>query len=137
MELISTISKLKEVVRASRAEGKKIGVVPTMGALHEGHLSLARDSLVHADETIATIFLNPTQFAAGEDLGEYPKTLEKDVEQLEALGVKYVFAPSNEEVYPPQFRLRLSRPMLPRNWKVNSGHPISVESRRSSSNCSI
>ena len=99
-KMIETIAELKSVVREFQQKNRTIGVVPTMGALHSGHLSLAEYSLKEADETIATIFVNPTQFSPSEDLDQYPRTLAADVEQLEALGVKFVFAPAPSEIYP-------------------------------------
>lgn len=87
-----------------------IGVVPTMGALHEGHLSLVRTCLAEADVTIVTIFLNPTQFAPGEDLASYPRTLDSDLAQLSELGDLWVFAPSASEIYPSDFSTSLVPP---------------------------
>jgi len=75
VEIISTVAELSEIVQGLRKSCRTIGVVPTMGALHEGHLSLAGASLAANDETIATVFLNPTQFATQEDLSRYPRTL--------------------------------------------------------------
>ena len=79
---IHKLSELTQVVQDVRRANRSIGVVPTMGALHAGHISLAHSACEQADVTIATIFVNPTQFAAGEDLEKYPRTLEADVEQL-------------------------------------------------------
>ena len=83
-----------------------------MGALHEGHLSLARSAVSSTDAVIATIFLNPTQFAAGEDLSTYPTPLQSDIEKLESVGVPYVFVPSNEEIYPPGFTTSVVPPAI-------------------------
>ena len=99
--LIHTCEALTDFVRQCRKEQKTIGVVPTMGALHEGHLSLVQASLSESDVTIVTIFVNPTQFAPGEDLDAYPRTLDADVEKLNRLGSVTVFAPSDTEMYPP------------------------------------
>ncbi len=114
VQIVTTVAELSEVVRGLRKSGRTIGVVPTMGALHEGHLSLARASLADNDETIATIFLNPTQFAPQEDLSRYPATLESDVERLAAEGVRYIFAPSREEVYPKDFTTSVAPPAVGR-----------------------
>ncbi len=114
VEIITTVTELSEVVRGLRKSGRTIGVVPTMGALHEGHLSLARASLADNDDTIVTIFLNPTQFAPQEDLSRYPRTLESDVERLAAEGVGYVFAPPREEVYPDDFTTSVVAPAVGR-----------------------
>lgn len=84
-----------------RRSGATIGVVPTMGALHEGHLSLVQASQDNNDATVVTIFVNPTQFAANEDLSRYPRTFDEDLRKLSSLGVDAVFAPSVEEMYGP------------------------------------
>lgn len=110
--MISTVEKLSKMVGELKANNRTIGVVPTMGALHEGHLSLVKRSLDQCDETIVTIFLNPTQFAPGEDLAKYPKPLKEDLEQLESLGVRLVFAPSNEDVYPADFSTSVIPPVV-------------------------
>ncbi len=99
MKLITNKDELRTVLDEIRREGRLIGLVPTMGALHEGHLSLVRASRARCDVTVVTIFVNPTQFAPGEDLDAYPRTFEADCEKLEALGVDVVFAPRNEEMY--------------------------------------
>ena len=83
-----------------------------MGALHAGHISLAHSACEQADVTIATIFVNPTQFAAGEDLEKYPRTLEADVEQLSQAGIDYVFAPQPDEVYPGGFSTYVDPPEI-------------------------
>jgi len=98
--LIHTCEALTDFVLQCRKEQKTIGVVPTMGALHEGHLSLVQAALSESDVTIVTIFVNPTQFAPGEDLSAYPRTLAEDIEKLDTLGNVTVFAPSDAEMYP-------------------------------------
>jgi pantoate--beta-alanine ligase len=87
-------------LRAKIPAGKRIGLVPTMGALHDGHASLARKSVEENDITIASIFVNPTQFGPNEDLAAYPRTLEADAALLEALGTDIIFAPDTREIYP-------------------------------------
>jgi pantoate--beta-alanine ligase len=101
---------LDALVKSLKSNGKRIGVVPTMGALHEGHLSLVRESLRRADETIVTIFVNPSQFGEGEDLQKYPQTLEADIELLSREGTVHVFAPTLAEVYPDSFSTTLVPP---------------------------
>ncbi len=96
----TTIAQLRQFVARARAAGKTVGLVPTMGALHEGHLSLARASSAECDVTIVTIFVNPTQFGPNEDFEKYPRTLETDIDALSDCDVDLVFAPSSEEVYP-------------------------------------
>lgn len=101
MKVISKIAELRSQLEEFRAEGKNIGLVPTMGALHEGHLTLVRASIDEMDITVATIFVNPTQFNDAEDFENYPKTQSKDLEILEALGsVDVVFMPDAEDMYP-------------------------------------
>jgi len=86
--------------RALRGSGKRLGFVPTMGALHEGHLSLVRTANAGCDVVAASIFVNPTQFGPNEDLGKYPRSFEQDCAMLEREGVELLFAPSVEEMYP-------------------------------------
>ncbi len=103
MEIIRTISWMKETVRQARAENHFVGLVPTMGALHEGHLSLIRRARGDCSRVYASIFLNPTQFGPNEDLSKYPRTFERDVEQLTDAGVDILFAPDAKEIYPAGF----------------------------------
>jgi pantoate--beta-alanine ligase len=99
MEIITSVEKLMDVAVRERAAGKRIGMVPTMGALHEGHLSLIRRAHEENDVVFCSIFVNPVQFNNAEDLEKYPRTLEADV-QLIGDQADYVFAPSVEEVFP-------------------------------------
>ncbi|MBP5197333.1 MAG: pantoate--beta-alanine ligase [Bacteroidaceae bacterium] len=100
MRMIYTISDLKTCLSEARKAGKSIGLVPTMGALHEGHASLVRRSVKENDVTVVSVFLNPTQFNDPKDLERYPRTLEKDSALLEQCGAQVVFAPSVKEIYP-------------------------------------
>jgi pantoate--beta-alanine ligase len=99
MRICTTIEDMRAACRAARAGGKRLGFVPTMGALHEGHLSLVRAARA-CDTVAASIFVNPTQFGPNEDLAKYPRRFERDREMLEKEGVKLLFAPSVEEMYP-------------------------------------
>lgn len=106
MQVINTITQLQDYLQKERAEGKSIGLVPTMGALHEGHASLVRRSVAENDVTVVSIFLNPTQFNDPKDLERYPRTLENDCAILEQCGAQIAFAPSVSEIYPePDTRL--------------------------------
>ena len=100
MLVVDTIEQLRSYLTAARAEGKSVGLVPTMGALHEGHASLVERSVDENEVAVVSVFVNPTQFNDKGDLERYPRTLEADCSLLERLGVDYVFAPSVEEVYP-------------------------------------
>jgi pantoate--beta-alanine ligase len=101
MEIFKTVEAMRGASRAHRHQGRRVGFVPTMGALHEGHLSLVRAAKAQCDVVAASIFVNPTQFGPNEDFSKYPRTFERDCELLEKEGVAVVFAPAVEEMYPP------------------------------------
>jgi pantoate--beta-alanine ligase len=102
-QIVRTIADLRALVRAWKVQGEIVGVVPTMGALHEGHLSLARAAKAECERVIVTIFVNPKQFNNPEDLLKYPRTEESDAALLREVGVDVIFAPAPEEVYPAGF----------------------------------
>ena len=104
------IAELREELKKYREQGKTIGLVPTMGALHEGHASLVRRSVEENDVTVVSIFLNPTQFNDKTDLAKYPRTLEADCELLEECGATIAFAPSVDEIYPEPDTRQFSYP---------------------------
>jgi pantoate--beta-alanine ligase len=104
MEIIRSVDWMKEAARAAESAGRLVGFVPTMGALHEGHLSLVRAAKAQCSPVVVSIFVNPTQFGPGEDLAKYPRNFEQDCALLESLGVDYVFAPEAAQIYPPGFR---------------------------------
>lgn len=100
LKIYKKIDQVRAASRVARHAGKRLGFVPTMGALHEGHLSLVRSARAATDVVAASIFVNPTQFGANEDLAKYPRSFERDCELLEREGVEWLFAPSVEEMYP-------------------------------------
>ncbi|MGO9516085.1 MAG: pantoate--beta-alanine ligase [Candidatus Korobacteraceae bacterium] len=101
MHRIETIAGMKAACRQAHRNGKTLGFVPTMGALHEGHLSLVRASKARCDVAAVSIFVNPLQFGPSEDLAKYPRSLERDSHLLDELGVDLLFIPSVDEMYPP------------------------------------
>jgi pantoate--beta-alanine ligase len=101
VNIFATIEEVRAACRAAKREGKRLGLVPTMGALHDGHLSLVRAARASCDVVAASIFVNPAQFGPNEDLAKYPRSFERDCAQLEKEKVDLLFAPAVEEVYPP------------------------------------
>lgn len=100
MKIFHKIVELQNALFYNRKENRTVGLVPTMGALHDGHASLVRKSVTDNDITVVSVFVNPTQFNDPKDLKTYPRTIEKDCKLLESVGVDYVFAPSVDEMYP-------------------------------------
>ena len=100
MNIVGTIAEMRALCRSAKSGGKRLGLVPTMGALHEGHLSLVRAAKEKTDVIATSIFVNPTQFGPTEDFSRYPRALEKDCAILWREGVEFVFAPAVEEMYP-------------------------------------
>ncbi|RFC69126.1 MULTISPECIES: pantoate--beta-alanine ligase [Mesorhizobium] len=106
--IVRTLGELRATVAGWKRDGAKVAVVPTMGALHEGHLSLARTALASADRVIVTLFVNPKQFNSAADLAAYPRTEIDDAEKLAPLGVHMLYAPNAEEIYPEGFATTVS-----------------------------
>ncbi len=102
-----TVAGFRAACDAIRARGERLGLVPTMGALHAGHLALIREAVRQADVVAVTVFVNPTQFGPNEDFAKYPRTLERDVAQASEAGARLVFAPSVDEMYPAGERTRV------------------------------
>ena len=100
MQIVTCVAELKTIIRSARAAGKTIGVVPTMGYLHEGHLTLMRKARAEQGVVIATIFVNPLQFGPQEDYAVYPRDLKRDSVMAETTGIDVLFAPSVDEMYP-------------------------------------
>lgn len=98
--ILNTIDEVRKAISVLSAKGQKVGFVPTMGALHEGHASLVRASAAQNDCTVVSIFVNPTQFGPNEDLDKYPRTFAADMALCEAAGATHVFAPTTEDIYP-------------------------------------
>lgn len=120
----TTIREIRELVRRARAEGRRIGVVPTMGALHEGHLSLVRRARHTCDYVVVTIFVNPIQFNNADDLRSYPRTLDADVDACAGEGVDAVFAPHVDDMYGPDAltRVRVDKLTEPLCGRDRPGH---------------
>jgi len=108
MKIVSTIAQLKSIIHQAKTEGKSIGLVPTMGYLHEGHLALATTAKKENDLVVMSIFVNPTQFGPNEDFESYPRDLERDTQQAESVGVDIIFAPSVQEMYPEDGGISIS-----------------------------
>ena len=108
MQIVNRLSALRTAIGTLRESGETIALVPTMGALHDGHLTLMREAQGAADHVVASIFVNPRQFGAGEDLDAYPRQLERDARLLEDEGVALLWAPTPDEVYPTGYATNIS-----------------------------
>ncbi|PTG52586.1 pantoate--beta-alanine ligase [Staphylococcus chromogenes] len=107
-KVITTIQEMQKLTTRLRLEGKSIGFVPTMGALHEGHLTMMRQSIEYNDITVISVFVNPLQFGPNEDFDAYPRQIDQDVAAAQKIGVDYVFYPSVEEMYPQSLEITLN-----------------------------
>ncbi len=123
-QVVSTVAGIRDLAAAARRQGRRIGLVPTMGALHEGHLSLVRAAHQACDYTVVSIYVNPTQFGPQEDFAQYPRNLAQDLALLADCGADAVFAPTNEEMYPPGFAtwVEVGSVAEPLEGKCRPGH---------------
>jgi pantoate--beta-alanine ligase len=124
MKTLKKIEKMKLAMQDIKSQGKSVGLVPTMGYLHHGHLSLVRASLLSSDCTVVSIFVNPNQFGPDEDFKDYPRDQARDSRLLEELGVDILFYPDNTEMYPPDFKTYVEVEDLQDKWEGQSrpGH---------------
>ena len=124
MKVFSTSAEIYTHVLRERLEGKRVGLVPTMGALHEGHVSLVRKAKSVCDRAVATIFVNPTQFGPKEDLSKYPRTLNEDLEKLDQAGCDYVFTPTELQMYGEGHSTYVEPPQVALRWEgeIRPGH---------------
>ena len=106
-QVINTVKEMQTIAQRIKASGQSIGFIPTMGALHEGHLSMMRRSVEENDVTVISVFVNPLQFGPNEDYDAYPRQIDKDVSLVKAIHVDYVFHPSVEEMYPDELGVTL------------------------------
>ena len=124
MRLIRSASRMAALSGRLHRRGKRVGVVPTMGALHEGHLSLIRAAAAHNDVVIVTLFVNPLQFGPREDFTRYPRNLRRDAKLVQAAGADVLFAPSTTQMYPPGFQTSVDPGPLATVWegRARPGH---------------
>jgi pantoate--beta-alanine ligase len=122
MEIVRRVHSMREIAGRARARGLKVGLVPTMGSLHEGHLSLIRRVDELADVVVVSVFVNPTQFGPGEDYDRYPRDLARDADFCVAEGVDYLFAPEVTEIYPPGPRTHVEVEQLS-DWLEGASRP--------------
>lgn len=124
MRVIHSPLEIYSLIDFERRENRRVGLVPTMGALHEGHLSLVTSAKQDCDVAVATIFVNPTQFGPNEDFSKYPRTLQSDLEKLASVGCDYVFVPAADEIYRPGHSTYIDPPHVASLWEgeIRPGH---------------
>jgi pantoate--beta-alanine ligase len=124
MRVIHSPLEIYSLIDFERRENRRVGLVPTMGALHDGHLSLVTRAKQDCDVAVATIFVNPTQFGPNEDFSKYPRTLETDLEKLATVGCDYVFVPAADEIYRPGHSTYVDPPHVASQWEgaIRPGH---------------
>ncbi len=126
MKVIRTVEELKSVVGALKAEGKSVGLVPTMGALHDGHVSLMEKARGDNDVVVVSVFVNPTQFNNPDDLRTYPRTEEADCARMRDAGVDIAFIPRSRRYIPSLTTVCLTSARWPKSWKVPCAPVIST-----------
>ncbi len=112
MQLITSVFEMQTLAEDLRSKGQIIGLVPTMGALHEGHISLVKMAAEHADTVVVSIFVNPTQFGPSEDFAKYPRTLDSDMKLCEDAGADIIFAPTAEDLYPRGYSTYITEELI-------------------------
>jgi pantoate--beta-alanine ligase len=114
----------RRTIREAKQSGRSIGLIPTMGALHEGHLSLVQAAQKQGDSTLVTLFVNPSQFGPNEDFSKYPRTEEADLQRLESIGTDWVLIPTSQQVYPEGFSTWIEPPQVAKRWEgeIRPGH---------------
>lgn len=117
MKIIHTITELRSILDEERSAGRRVGLVPTMGALHDGHLQLMVQAAASTDVVVASIYVNPLQFAPGEDLDSYPRMLDSDAAAAEQAGVDLLFVPSDAEMYPQENWSTVSLSVITEEWE--------------------
>jgi pantoate--beta-alanine ligase len=124
MKVIHDLNEIYSQIDFVRRDSRRIGLVPTMGALHDGHIALVQQASDECDVAVATIFVNPTQFAPHEDLAKYPRTLDADLEKLRAARCSYVFVPAADQIYRPEHSTYVEPPAVAKRWEgqIRPGH---------------
>ena len=136
MRTLRTIPEVRAALMGARQAERRIALVPTMGAFHDGHVSLMRTARSEADVVVVSLFVNPSQFGPGEDLARYPRTESDDAARASDIGVDFMFAPSVEEMYPPGFATSIDPGPVAQGLWGGPGRATSRASRPSSRGCS-
>ncbi len=124
MEIFRDPEIARRRLREVKKSGRSIGLIPTMGALHEGHLSLVQAAQKEGDSTLVTLFVNPSQFGPNEDFSKYPRTEEADLQQLQSIGTDWVLIPNSQQVYPEGYSTWIEPPLVAKRWEgeIRPGH---------------
>ena len=137
LKIVRTVPSLRRALELCRKSGERIALVPTMGALHRGHMALVREARQRAKRVVVSIFVNPTQFAPNEDFASYPRSFATDLKALRETNVDLVWAPSVEAMYPAGYATRLAPKAPPKwAWRMNSDRIFLAASQPSWPSCS-